>query len=100
MTFKSKMTEVFQNYKPDNEEHFSYNELITDNYYKIEICLKCLMLRKNMSFKNIMKQINYFFLLEFLCVILQEQDLWTPKICNGGSYCNIKKAINVIEMMK
>ena len=95
----NKRIEIYQRYSIDNDYHLSFNDIISANHYLINICLKSLMLRKNMAFNNIMKRINDVFLLEFLCVILQEQNLWTPKLCNGGKYCNIKKAIHLIEML-
>ena len=95
-----KKTEISQRYSIDNDFHVSYNDIIGTDHYLIEICLKSLMLRSNMPFNNIMKRIDNLFLLEFLCVILQEQNLWTHNLCNGGKYCNIKKAMHLIEILK
>ena len=69
------------------------NDLIKDNRYKIEIYLGSLMSRKNMAYQLIVKKINYYFLLEFVCVILQEQGIWHQKLCKEKGLCNIEKVI-------
>ena len=55
------------------------------------------MNRKNMSFNQIVKRINYFFLVEFVCIILQEQGIWDIELCNNGSVCNIQKTISTVN---
>jgi len=84
---------ILQKYLIDNKEHSALNEFLRKDCYKIEISLNALLLRKNMAFNKIVRYLNYFFLIEFICVILQEQGLWSPEICSGGKFCNIKRII-------
>ncbi len=93
-------TEIIQNYVVDNDEKCSYNDLIHPHCYKIEICLNSLLSRKNMSFRNVVRKVDKIFLLEYLCVVLQELDLWSKKICNHGHICGILKMLNYIDLIK
>ena len=83
----SNKSEIIQHYTIIQSENPAYNDKLINNFYKIEISLTTLLLRKNMAFKKIWKKINYYFTLEFLCVILQEQGLWKENLCNNGSIC-------------
>jgi len=85
--------DINQIYLPEKGDCFAINEFIEENRYKIEIYLGSLMSRKNMAFHLLVKKINHFFLLEFICVLLQEQGLWYKKLCREERSCNIEKAI-------
>ncbi|MFX1392218.1 MAG: hypothetical protein ACFFAH_01470 [Promethearchaeota archaeon] len=85
--------DVKQIYLTEKSEYCAVNELIENNHFKIEIHLGSLMSRKNMAFKQLVKKINYYFLLEFICVNLQEQGLWDQKLCNNKTRCSIEKII-------
>ncbi len=53
--------------------------------------------RKNMSFKKIVKKINSFFLLEFLCAFLRFENFWEDGLCGDGINCNIKEILKKIN---
>jgi hypothetical protein len=89
---------VLQYYSTNKLKYPAYNEIIDKNFFKIEISLSVLMLRKNMAFNQLLNRINKYFLLEFICVILQEQGLWNKKFCNNGSVCNIQKIISPLNI--
>ncbi|MBD3253973.1 MAG: hypothetical protein GF383_02720 [Candidatus Lokiarchaeota archaeon] len=73
----------------------AFNQKISENTYKIEILLGSILTRKNMAFHLLVKKIDYYFLLEFLCAILQELNLWDRKMCNNGINCNLAKTIRL-----
>jgi len=85
---------VIQHYSICLNNCSGYNEEIQKDIYKIEISLSDLMSRRNMCFNQLLNRINYFFLVEYLCVILQEQGLWHVNLCNNGSVCNIQKTVS------
>ena len=89
---------VLQYYSTNKRKYPAYNEITDKNLFKIEISLSALMSRKNMAFKQLLNRINKYFLLEFICVILQEQGLWNKKFCNNGSVCNIQKIISPLNI--
>lgn len=91
-------SKVFQYYSTNIQKHIAYNELVGEDFFKIEISLSGLLSRKNMAFNQLLNRINKYFLLEFLCVILQEQGLWDKKFCNNGSVCNIQKVISTLNI--
>ena len=91
---KVDITQLYTLLKTENP---AYNEKINDNSYRIEISLATLMLRKNMAFKKIWKKVDYYFILEFLCVLLQDQGLWSEHLCNNGSICKIQKIMMLMN---
>lgn len=95
-------TEIIQNYVADNKEKCSFNDFIRPECYKIEICLNQLVSRKNMSFKRLVRKLNNIFLLEYLCVVLQDEALWLRKQCKSGPKfnCGIQTVIDFINIIK
>ena len=89
---------VVQNYSINKRKYPAYNTMEENNSAKIEISLGSLMSRKNMAFNQLLNRINKYFLLEFVCVILQEQGLWNKQLCNNGSLCNIQRIISSLNI--
>ena len=89
---------VVQFYSINKRKYPAYNTMGENNSVKIEISLSSLMSRKNMAFNQLLNRINKYFLLEFVCVLLQEQGLWNKKLCNNGSLCNIQRVISSVNI--
>ena len=98
MPRNNQKVEILQYYYIDKLKNSAYNQEINKNLFKIEISLGALLSRKNMAFNQIVNKINKYFLLEFICVILQEQRLWRKKYCNKGSICNIEKMLPAMNI--
>lgn len=91
--------EIVQEYSTDlHPEMYGYNQLLKDNLCEIHIYLGSLMERKNMAIKKLVDKIDGYFLLEYLCVLLTEEGLWSDHLCGrDGSNCSIKQALKKIN---
>jgi len=93
------MLEIIQEYSTKDMDWYAYNMFLNDNetVCKIKIHLGSLMDRKNMAFKKLVKKIDSFFLLEFVCAIMRSEDLWKEGTCGDGYDCNIKKILKKLD---
>ncbi len=91
-----KRVNIIQTYSTEQQKSNATNEEIKDKEFEIILNLKRIMKRKNMSIKKLATRIDYYFLLELLCVILQEQGLWSENLCNNGFSCNISRILRKI----
>jgi hypothetical protein len=95
---ENQRVKLVQYYSIKKRKYPAYNTMGENNSVKIEISLSSLMSRKNMAFNQLVNRINKYFLLEFVCVILQEQGLWSKQLCNNGSLCNIQRVISSLNI--
>lgn len=84
---------IDQFYSTEFSDAYGTNEIIADKLYKLDIFLVNLMTRKNMAYKKVARRIDFYFLVEFICVLLQEEGIWNQKYCGTGVNCNIQKTI-------
>lgn len=89
--------EIIQEYSTEDMEWYGYNMFLTEDICEIKIHLGSLMDRKNMSFKKLVKKIDSYFLLEFLCANLRAEQLWSQKMCGDGVDCNIKQTLKKLD---
>ena len=87
---------IIQTYSTEQQKSHATNEEIKDKEFEIVLNLKRIMKRKNMAIKKLATRIDYYFLLELICVILQEQGLWSESLCNNGFICNISRVLKKI----
>lgn len=89
--------EIIQEYSTEDMEWYGYNMFLTEDICEIKIHLGSLMDRKNMSFKKLVKKIDSYFLLEFLCANLRAERIWSQETCGDGVNCNIKQTLKKLD---
>lgn len=94
-----KKMQVIQSYTLERLDCAGYNQFLDSGTCKIEISLPNLIERKNTAFKRIIKQINYYFLIEYTCALLQEQGIWKRKFCvKNSTGCKIQNMYAKLNM--
>lgn len=89
--------EIIQKYSTIDHHWYGYNLFLNKDTCEIKIHLGALMDRKNMSFQKLVKKIDSFFLLEFVCAIMRKEELWDNKLCGDGFNCNIKETLKKLN---
>lgn len=88
------MFKLIQEYSTESsEDMYAYNQFTRCDSCEIKIFLGSLMDRKNMAFDKLVKKINSFFLLEFVCAFMGSQQIWSENLCENGHICRIKQAL-------
>lgn len=92
------MVEIIQEYTTDAlGDYCAFNIFLDRKRCKIKLLLGSLMDRKNMAFDRLVKKINNYFLLEYLCAMLESQGLWCEEMCENGHNCRIKQVLKRLD---
>ena len=93
--FEIKIRDSFQNTEPHNSKAYGYNwnrSPASKEDYDLFLILETFKLRKNFSFDRFVYQLNYYYLMELICVMSQVNNVFDKEKC--GLCCPVWSVLN------